>query len=150
MNDSKQWYLSKTIWGAVVAFLSMVAGAIFGVEVDADTQAVLVDQVVAGVSAVITLIGLVMVVIGRLSAKKAIAGPGATPGNSGALALLIGAGLSILLLGATPALALAASPLALSGPQAGGVLLLFVILLLCISAVLHHGWRARGGGRSGR
>lgn len=67
MNDMKQWYESKTIWGALVAILAslMQAG---GIDVDADSQTRMLDGLVAISGAVGGLVAL----YGRLSADKRV------------------------------------------------------------------------------
>jgi len=71
MNETKPWYQSKTIIGGAVTLAATVA-AIFGVEVDEQTQAVIVDQGVAIGTAVATVIGGVLAIYGRLKASKGI------------------------------------------------------------------------------
>lgn len=59
MSDHKPWYLSKTIWGALVAILATL-GSMIGLEIDQPSQATLVDatlQIVTAAGAVIALFG---------------------------------------------------------------------------------------------
>lgn len=71
MVDEKQWYLSKGIWGSILAIVAVIAGYA-GVEIDAETQAVFVDQIYAIVVAGAGLIGGVLSLIGRKNASKRI------------------------------------------------------------------------------
>jgi len=87
MTQTKKWYLSKTIWGIIVATLGVVITNVLqvpGVNLPVDAT---VDQTQAAIEAikaaqgnvglilgqVITLIGLVIGVIGRIKAEKTIA-----------------------------------------------------------------------------
>lgn len=71
-TDTKPFWLSRGVMGPIVAILAMVLGWVGGVQVDAATQAVVVDQVVGLASAAVVLIGSVMGIIGRLRARKPI------------------------------------------------------------------------------
>jgi len=65
--QSKEWYKSKSVWGSVISFAAIVAGA-FGYTFGAEDQAALVDtimQVVAGA-------GVLLAMYGRLVAKTTI------------------------------------------------------------------------------
>lgn len=64
MIDAKPWYLSKTVWGAIVAVGASLAG-LAGVHVDGGTQASLVDAAFQIVSAA----GGVIALLGRISAS---------------------------------------------------------------------------------
>jgi hypothetical protein len=65
MNDSKQWYESKTVWGALVAILASLMQAA-GVHFDVAGQDQLADSLVAISGALGGLIAL----YGRMSADK--------------------------------------------------------------------------------
>ncbi len=67
MNDSKHWYQSKTIWGALVAVAASLLDG-FGVKIDSVTQGQAVDAFYQA-SAVI---GALIAIYGRLTAKSAI------------------------------------------------------------------------------
>ena len=71
MNDSKAWYLSKTLWGAIVTVASF-ALSLLHVHIDPQTQQVLINQTYATVTAIGELAGTVLVVYGRIKAKKKI------------------------------------------------------------------------------
>ena len=71
MNDSKAWYLSKTLWGAIVTVASF-ALSLLNIHIDPQTQQVLINQTWAVASAVGELVGTVLVVYGRIKAKKKI------------------------------------------------------------------------------
>jgi hypothetical protein len=65
MNDSKHWYQSKTVWGALIAILASLLQA-SGVDFDAAGQDQLADDLVALSGAIGGLVAL----YGRLSAEK--------------------------------------------------------------------------------
>ena len=68
MNDeTKAWYRSRTVWGALVAILASLANAA-GVEVTAGDEGELVDLLVAAVG---TLGGFVAL-YGRISARRRV------------------------------------------------------------------------------
>lgn len=54
MSDEKPWYLSKTIWGALVSVAATLA-AMLGLPVDAGGQAALTEAILQMVSAVAAL-----------------------------------------------------------------------------------------------
>ncbi len=71
MKDKKQWYTSKGVWGGIVS--TICAGlAIFGKVVDPETQLFLTDSVYQIAMAVGSLIGGIVAIWGRLSAKSII------------------------------------------------------------------------------
>lgn len=64
--EGKAWYLSKTVWGAVMALVGLVSPPAlkwFGATPDEATT-----TIVAIVGAVVDLVGLVLVVVGRVKA----------------------------------------------------------------------------------
>ena len=65
MENMKQWYLSKTVWGALVAILAGLL-PVTGMELDAGAQSQLADDFVSLVGAV----GGLVAVYGRLTAEK--------------------------------------------------------------------------------
>lgn len=67
MVDEKQWYRSKTIWGALLAVGSAVIGAL-GITIDAAAQAEIADAMVQLVGA----LGAIVAIYGRLSATEII------------------------------------------------------------------------------
>ena len=71
MNETKAWWQSKTIWGAIVTVASL-ALTFFKVQIDPQTQQVLVNEVTAVVSAVGALVGTVLTIYGRFKATKKI------------------------------------------------------------------------------
>lgn len=64
MIDAKPWYLSKTVWGAVVAIGASLAG-LAGVHVDTSVQTSMIDAAFQVASAAGGLIAL----LGRISAN---------------------------------------------------------------------------------
>ncbi|TCD14594.1 hypothetical protein E0D97_08530 [Oricola cellulosilytica] len=67
MNDQKPWYLSKTIWGALVSVSATVA-MMAGMPVDAGSQAVLTESILQTISAVAAIVAIV----GRVGANSRI------------------------------------------------------------------------------
>jgi hypothetical protein len=70
-TETKPWYASKGVLGPIVAGLALVA-SLFGVTIDPATQAVIVDQGVALLTAAVTFGGLVVGIWGRISAVRKI------------------------------------------------------------------------------
>lgn len=67
MTDTKPWYLSRTIWAALVTILAAGLG-LLGVSLADVDQSALVEALLQSVTAVAGLVALV----GRLSAKSRI------------------------------------------------------------------------------
>lgn len=67
MEDAKQWYYSKTIWGALLA-IGASALQMKGLQIAPADQATLVDSAVSIAGAV----GGLLAVYGRISASAAI------------------------------------------------------------------------------
>ena len=63
--DSKAWYMSKGVWGGIIAIGAAIAGA-FGYAVSPDDQAGLAEAAVAVGAAV----GGAIAIIGRAKASK--------------------------------------------------------------------------------
>lgn len=66
-EENKKWYLSKGVWGGLVAALAGLAG-LFGYAISADDQAVLADAIPSAISAV----GGLLAVLGRIKASTKI------------------------------------------------------------------------------
>jgi hypothetical protein len=65
MDDMKQWYVSKTVWGALIAILaSLMQGA--GIELDPTTRGDIADNAVSLAGA----LGGLVAIYGRLTAQK--------------------------------------------------------------------------------
>ena len=64
----KPWYLSKTVWGSLIAILAAVAG-LFDVDLTPDDQRRAVDMLVQAIGALGGLVALV----GRFSATHRLA-----------------------------------------------------------------------------
>ncbi len=71
MNDSKAWYLSKTMWAGIVAMFIGIA-KMSGVEFGDGSEEQMTDSILA----IATGIAGVVAIWGRLTAKKEINGPG--------------------------------------------------------------------------
>lgn len=67
MDETKSWYMSKTVWGGLIAVAAGAAGA-FGYTIAPDDQAQIVDAVVV----VATVVGGLLAVFGRVKASKAV------------------------------------------------------------------------------
>ncbi|QKV18622.1 hypothetical protein [Oricola thermophila] len=67
MDEVKPWYLSKTIWSALVS-VGATCGAMFGVPVDAGSQAALTEAILQAVSAVAGIVAI----LGRVGATSRI------------------------------------------------------------------------------
>jgi hypothetical protein len=67
MVDEKPWYLSKTIWGSLVAIAAAIASA-FGMPLGGDLQAQLVEALLQVAGAV----GGLVAIYGRLTATDII------------------------------------------------------------------------------
>ena len=68
-NETKAWWTSTTIQGAIISAIGLlvtILKATLGVELLSNAE---VDQLVAGLFG---LVGLVMIVIGRLKAKPGV------------------------------------------------------------------------------
>ena len=67
MNDVKSFVASKTIWGAGIAILPQLL-SLFGLEISAADA----EGIVSHVDAVVTAVGGLLAIYGRVTAKKAI------------------------------------------------------------------------------
>lgn len=70
--DYKEWYLSKGIWGAIMATVGLILFLGFGIEIKPEEQTLIIDQSIGIVSGVLNLVGIIMGLIGRVSAKAKI------------------------------------------------------------------------------
>jgi branched-subunit amino acid ABC-type transport system permease component len=68
MNDTKQWYQSKAVWGGLIAVAAGVVGAFFHTTISAADQSQLADAIMAIVSA----LGGIYAVYGRIVADSKI------------------------------------------------------------------------------
>ena len=66
-KDTKKWYMSKSVWGGMIAVAAAVAGA-FGFSIGAEEQSILAESAVA----VAGIVGAVVAVVGRVKASKKI------------------------------------------------------------------------------
>lgn len=65
MDDTKQWYHSKTVWGGLIAVMASLLQAT-GIDIDAGTQGALADDLVALAGAV----GGLVAIYGRIAANR--------------------------------------------------------------------------------
>ena len=67
MEETKKWYMSKSVWGGMIAVAAAVAGA-FGFSIGVEEQSILAESAVA----VAGIVGAVVAVVGRVKASKKI------------------------------------------------------------------------------
>jgi hypothetical protein len=67
ITENKPWWQSRGVWGSVIAFLAIIAGA-FGYTVDESLQ----EQIVQAIIGVAGAAGAVLAAYGRIKATKAI------------------------------------------------------------------------------
>ncbi len=66
MDDTKPWYQSKSLWGAVVAAIAGALGLIAGIDVSAEDM----ERTVSLVTAAAAAIGGIVAIVGRVMASK--------------------------------------------------------------------------------
>lgn len=70
-QNQKPWYLSKTIWGAIIGV--MAGGlALVGHGLSSDAQTWLTDEVVQVIEAGVTVVGGLFAIYGRVKAETKI------------------------------------------------------------------------------
>lgn len=67
MNDNKPWYLSKTIWAALVSIIATLA-AFFGITIDDGLR----ESLSGGLLQLVTAIAGIITIFGRVSASTKI------------------------------------------------------------------------------
>ena len=67
----KQWYLSRTIWGVIIGFVALVL-ANFGYTISSEQGTEIVNNIVALCQAVAGLVGIILVIYGRIKAGRKI------------------------------------------------------------------------------
>ncbi|WP_082376384.1 hypothetical protein [Ahrensia marina] len=67
MTDNKPWYLSKTIWAALISIIATVA-AFFGVTIDDSLR----ESLSVGLLQLVTAIAGIVAIFGRISASAKI------------------------------------------------------------------------------
>lgn len=72
MEGLKPLFASKTVWGIIITLLSLAGGAWFGLHIDPETQAILVDEGAAFGAGLGSLIGQAIALYGRIKATKQI------------------------------------------------------------------------------
>lgn len=70
-TETKPWYLSKGILGPIVTVIALAA-SLLGYQIDAATQAVVVDQVVLAITTGTAVVGAIVGAWGRVVATKKI------------------------------------------------------------------------------
>jgi len=72
MKDTKGWYQSKTIWGAIISIVATLISILTHKTISPETQQVIVNQIVNIATAVAAIAGGIMAIVGRLKADKII------------------------------------------------------------------------------
>lgn len=67
MVEEKQWYQSRTIWGALIAVIASLFGAL-GISIDGATQ----NDISEVMLKIVSVIGALTAIYGRLSATEII------------------------------------------------------------------------------
>lgn len=107
--DTKPWWQSKTIWGAIIATIATVL-KLFKVNVDLPPD--LTDQILNAV----TLVGTILAIIGRVNASKVISSqPPINPNSPLMRLILLTSVLCLLTSGCATGPVYSASPLAAVG-----------------------------------
>lgn len=70
--DTKNWHMSKTIWGAVIALVCTGLRLAGVADVSTEEQASLADSIVNMATMVGQLGGMVLAIYGRVKAEKSI------------------------------------------------------------------------------
>jgi len=70
--ESKSWYLSKTIWGAIVMLLATVLRGMGVLDLTPEEQDKATEMVYNSAFAVSELVGFALVLWGRITAKTTI------------------------------------------------------------------------------
>jgi len=71
--ESKKWYLSKTIWGAIVLLVGVIYNAVTGQMISQEEADQAIQLIITVIQGVIDFAGIALVVYGRITAKTAIA-----------------------------------------------------------------------------
>jgi hypothetical protein len=69
MNQSKNWYESKTIWGVIIACIGWAASQYFGVPVGVESTDPIVAETLSNIA---QIVGLALAVFGRVTATQRI------------------------------------------------------------------------------
>ena len=70
-EQTKPWWQSKTIWGALITIIALIL-SLFGVQIDEQTKQVLINESVALATAIAGIVGAVLSIYGRIKAKQRI------------------------------------------------------------------------------
>lgn len=73
MDETKKWWQSATIWGAVISVVSKIVMIVFGIEITGAEVAHITDAVVVIISTITGLIGDFVAIVGRKKASTKIA-----------------------------------------------------------------------------
>ena len=76
--ETKSWYKSKTIWGAILMVLSLVMTQVTGVQISPEEQDTTGNFIVGIAEGIGSLVGLILVIVGRIKATKKIGGSSTT------------------------------------------------------------------------
>lgn len=69
MSGSKKWYLSKTLWGGIIILASTIL-SYFGYSVSETDAETFVDALLSSIETVANLVGIILVIYGRIKATK--------------------------------------------------------------------------------
>lgn len=69
--EAKAWYLSTTVWGIFLTALGLVLG-FFNIDFTPEQQAIVKDGIIAIISTVVQLIGVITAIIGRKKAATVL------------------------------------------------------------------------------
>ena len=75
MNDFKSIFASKTFWGVIVALLATTAAKVYHVNISADDQSQIVNEIIDAVQ----LVGGAIAIWGRIVATKQVTLTGNPP-----------------------------------------------------------------------
>jgi len=64
-GKNKEWWLSRTFIGSLVAFLSTIATVLWGVEFDEEGVKVIGDSIFQIISAAVAIYGIILTFIGQ-------------------------------------------------------------------------------------
>lgn len=70
MNESKSIFTSKTFWGVIISLLGKGAGLVFGIDIDPETEAKIIDLTMTLIAFGTSFVGDALAIYGRLTASK--------------------------------------------------------------------------------
>ena len=70
--ETKAWYKSKTLWGAVIMALSAILSQTTGQQISADEQETATHMVMGIAEGAGALVGFILVIVGRIKATRTL------------------------------------------------------------------------------